>query len=670
MSATLSFLLFGFGTGAVYAAIGMSIVLVNRASGVVNIAQGSIAMIAALVFVTLRDTGVLVLPLVIVPAEIDVGKVPTPVAIIAALAVGVLVGLVAQLLVFNPMRDAPPVTKLVASIGLTIVLQGIAILRFGLGFRRTKPLLPDELVTLFGRTLPRDRLWLAFAVLLAGVGLWAMGRYTRFGLATRAAAESEKGALLIGLSPSRLATANWVLASAVTSLAGILVTPIAGVNPFSYSYFVIPALAAALAGRLRFIGITCAVGLMLGSFQAMAVRITSEEQVPQFLRGGFDTVVPLVVIIIALAVTGTSLPRRGQLTETRQPRSPAPAVRIVPVALAFAGAAGILIFGDSGIRLALIQSLVMAALVLSVVVLTGFVGQVSLGQMAFAGLGAYLCAHFADERGIPFPLSPLLAIAVTTSVGVIVGLPAVRIRGVQLAVVTLAFAVAAEQLLFRNGILLGNDGMANVPAPIVFGIDFGILGLEYPQRPFGLLVLAVVGGLFLLVANLRRGTLGRRLLAVRANERAAAASGIDVVRAKLQANALAALVAAVAGVIYAYVYTSFNSAGFEATQGLQVLSLAYLGGVGSLAGALVAGALAPSGFVFGLIGDGQAVRDAQYLVSGLGLVIVAARFPDGLAGVGARLLSRLPRFRREPDPGPDGAEIEVFEFRVEDRPGR
>jgi branched-chain amino acid transport system permease protein len=640
----LLFALLGLGSGSVYAALAIGVILIHRGSGVVNLAHGALAMFPAVVFVQLRNEGVLVLPVIGIPGRIEIGApVSTPVAIVVAVVIGTIIGALSYLLIFRRLRDSPPVTRMVASVGLTIVLQGAAVAQVGTATQRTPPLLPGQTVQLFGSPVPVDRFWLTGVVVLMGLAVAALYRFTRFGIATRAAASSEKGAVLLGYSPVALGLANWVLASLLASVVGVLVSPISGVNPFNYSLFIVPALAAALAARLRSVVTALLVGLSLGMFQGLAVHLVSRRQVPNFLLGGFDTVVPFAAIVIALVVMGRSVPDRGTVLEHRHPAAPMP-VRDPRVVLGTLVVAGVVMwFGSSGMRLAAITSMMVILLCLSIVVLTGYVGQVSLAQLSLAGFCAFMLSRFADRWGLPFPVAPLLALGVTTALGVLVSLPALRIRGIQYAIVTLAAAVAIEQLLFRSPAFTGFGGVAHVDPPEMFGYQFGIIGAgEYPYRPFGYFVLVLTAFGVLVVANVRRSGLGRRLLAVRSNERAAAAAGVSVASTKITAAAIASFLAGMSGVVFAYKNVDFSWAGLEASRGLQFLALAYLGGVGSIAGAIIAGLLAPSGVVFVALGTAGGMGQ-QLLLTGLGLIIVTIKFPGGIASAGPWVTARLRR---------------------------
>ncbi|MGH9270500.1 MAG: branched-chain amino acid ABC transporter permease, partial [Ilumatobacteraceae bacterium] len=328
MAAWLLFPLLGLAAGAVYAAIAIGVILVHRGSGVVNLAAGAMAMFPAVVFVRLQTTGELVLPIVGLPGRIGLGD-PWPLvpAFIVAVAMGALIGALAYLLIFRYLRDAPPITRLVASVGLTIVLQGAAVTQVGTTTERAEPILPDRLIEVQGSVLPTDRFWLVGVVVVIGSAIAALYRFTRFGLATRAAAENAKGAILMGQSPSRLGLGNWLLAAVVASVAGILMSPISGVNPFNYSLFVVPALAAALAARLRSFAVAMAAGIAIGMFEGFAVHLVSRRQVPDFLLGGIDTVVPFLAIVIVLVVFGRTVPDRGTILDRRFPEALMPSRR-------------------------------------------------------------------------------------------------------------------------------------------------------------------------------------------------------------------------------------------------------------------------------------------------------------------------------------------------------
>jgi branched-chain amino acid transport system permease protein len=638
------FALLGVGTGAMYGAFAVSLIITYRGCGVVNFATGAMAMFPTLVFVELRATGDLVLPLVVVPSRFSLGsQIALLPALLIALSVGSLLAAVIYVMVIRPLRSSPPVTMMVATVGLALAIQGVAVKTFGNVTVRSKKVLPDRVIELFGRPFPLDRLWILAAVFLLTLLVAAAYRLTRFGLATRAAFLNEKGAILLGLEPSRLGLYNWVFASSVASAIGILGSSLGGVSPFSFSLFVVPALGAALAGRLRSVAVGIGTAVAIGSFEAVAVHIVSRRQVPTFLLGGFSSLVPFVVIIGALIVVGRTLPNRAALIERAQVRVVLGRPKTLSWALMIFLAILVLSSDDATIRFATIQSLFVTTLLLSIVVLTGYVGQVSLAQLSFAGFSAFMLSRF--DSLVPFPFGPLLAILVTIVLGTLVSVPALRVRGVQFAIVSFSIAVVFDDVLFRSPTFVGVGGLARVERPQLFGWEIGIFGEgQFPDRRFGFIVLAGTVVCAAFVALMGSGGLGRRFLAVRSNERAAAAAGISVPRTKILGAAVASGLAGVAGVMFAYKSVTFNGGGLDAQRGLELLALCYLGGIGSISGAVIGGLLAPSGlFIVAVLGGGSSTN--QYLLTGLGLVLVAVKFPRGLAGLLSTMSDRLQVFR-------------------------
>ena len=257
-------LLTGLGDGAVIAGVALGLVLAYQGSGVVNFAHGAMMMYSTYIYDELRDTGDLVFPISIAGTD-RVNLLGTPAsgdltafwpAFLIALGVAAILGLLVHLLVFRPLRGAPLLAKIVATVGVFIVLQSVVLLRFGTQNETVRAILPTDMVEILGTRIPEDRLWLAAIVVISALFLAAIYRFTIFGIATRAAAEEEKGATLIGFSPDMLAAGNWMLASMVAAVFGILAASLSnGVNTVNYTLLVVPALAGALVGSLRSFGV-------------------------------------------------------------------------------------------------------------------------------------------------------------------------------------------------------------------------------------------------------------------------------------------------------------------------------------------------------------------------------------------------------------------------------
>jgi branched-subunit amino acid ABC-type transport system permease component len=645
-------------------------VLAHRASGVVNFAHAAMGMYVAFAFFALRSTGDLVLPVLGLPARVHLLARPTlATALVVALVLGALLGLVVYGLIFRPLRQAPALARVVASLGLFLYLQQMVQLRFpttGAAVQTNRQVLSEAPIHLLGTAVTTNRLLLAALVVAVTVALGAVYRYTRFGLATRAAAGNEKGALLAGISPDRLGALNWMIASVLAGFAVILIEPIAGLDASSTSLLVVPALAAALLGGLSSFALTAIGGLAIGMVQSLVLSYAvqpSTTWIPSWLpTTGLQQAVPVVAIIAVLALRGDALPDRAAIVGRRLPPSPTPRrVTLWAAVLSVAVVVGRETFGAAN-RQALIVSMVFALLSLSVVVITGYVGQISLAPMAFAGVAGFTVIHLASG-GVPFPFATLGAALVATVLGVLVGLPITRVRGMSLAVATLAIAVAIEGLVLASPSFSGGPAGMSAPRPTLFGVDLGIgaLGDANFRPAFGFTVLVVLVLACAGVANLRRNRTGLRWLAVRANERAAAAAGIDVTRAKLGAFAVSSFLAGLCGVFMAYSATTLSPTSFMVIGALVAVSLTYLAGVSSISGALVAGALTQAGIFTALTSDlaGGSADDYVFAISGVLLIVTAITAPEGITGLWRdRVVGRLvrpPRPDRGRDAGPAAA---------------
>lgn len=649
MQELLLFLLLGLGTGAVTAGIGVSLVVLYKGTGVINFGQGAIAAWAAYVSYQLESTGDLVLPVVFIPDRLHIADtVPAAVAVSLGLLSAVGLGAAMHALIFRPLRRAPELARIVASVGVLLTVEALIVLHFGTDTKIPAPLLPSDPVSVLGASVTEDRLLLAAAAVLVGLVLWSFFRFTSIGLAIRASAESEKGVVLGGRSPERLALVSWMLSALVAGIFGVLIAPVIGLSPQNFSLLVIPALAVAVVGRFTGLAVTTAAGLALGMAQAGVQYFAILPWFPLWAHTGVPETLPFFLATVALFLAGKSLPTRASLSTARLPRVPIAhhPYRTAAIFVPFAAAALVVLHG--GYRLGLVTGFVTAILLLSIVVLTGYVGLISLAQAAFAGLGGFGLSLLAQRASVPFPLSAIIPILFATVLGTIIGIPALRIRGSQLAVVTMAGAVGVQQFVFANPALRGPSTTFPVPNPQLFGIDIGAIGPDYPRLAFGFFALAVLAMTCLAVANLRRSGTGRRFLAVRANERAAASIGIDVAATKLLAFAIASFLAALAGVMLSYLRGQVSPDAFGVFLGLTFLAVAYLGGMTTISGAILGGLVVNGGLVYTLINRNVNLGDYYLLLSGLSLILTVLFNPDGMSiamGGGLTRLRRLAKIR-------------------------
>ena len=603
MGTFVLFLILGLGSGAVYAALGLGLVVTYRSSGVVNLATGAIALYVAYTYAFLRQ-GKLVDPIPGVNPTPSIGTGPLgfwPAFALSLVIAGVL-GALLYVLIFRPLRAAPAAAKAVASVGVMVVIQALLSTGIGSAVVSVTPIFPYHVYEILGSRVPGDRLWFTAVIILIAIALMLWFRFTRFGLATRAAAESEKGAFVTGLSPQRIALVNWALSTMIAGVGGVLIAPVVPLIPNAYALFIVAALAAALVGNFTKIGVTVGAALVIGMLQSEATYLQGKSWAPQ---SGLTDLVPLLVILIFLVLRGQELPARGAIIQQTLGLAPRPRGYVVPaVVIAVAGFVSLAVTHNS-MRGAIITTLVMAVIALSQVVVTGYSGQISFAQLTIAGVGAFSLTRIQFQLHVPFPFAPLLAAVFAMIIGVVVGLPALRIRGLPVAVVTLALAAALQNLWFNNPQLNGGLGGAPVQDPSIFGIDLGVgSGHSYPHLSFGVLCLIVLlltaGG----VALLRRSRLGAAMLAVRANERAAAASGISVSRIKLAAFAIGGFLAGLGGAMLAYQQTAADVSSYTAMGGLAFFTTAYLAGVTSVGGGINAGIIAAGGIVYTLVNNG------------------------------------------------------------------
>ena len=267
MRDNILFAVLGLGAGALIASIALGVVLIYRGSGIINLATGAIAMLAAYIFWALR-TDYFGFTLSTVPAF--------ALTLVCMAAFGVLI----ELAIFRPLRNTAPLAKLAASLGLLLVLEAGMILIFGNTLKSAPAVLPSGTVTVFDRVVPQDRFILAGIVVVVAALLTALYRWTPFGLSTRAASENEASAMLAGLSPSRLAIMNTVLACVVAGGLGMLVAPLIALDAQTLAFQVVPALGAALLAGFTSFFIACFAGLAIGMVQSLLIYWGDAELVP------------------------------------------------------------------------------------------------------------------------------------------------------------------------------------------------------------------------------------------------------------------------------------------------------------------------------------------------------------------------------------------------------
>jgi branched-chain amino acid transport system permease protein len=627
VSEVLAFVVLGVGSGGLIAGLGMGVVLSYRGAGVINLAAGAIAMLAGFFFWSIR-----------------LGKfaaIPAVPAVILTLLFTSVVGVLFDQLVVRPLRTAAPLAKLIAALGVLLALQAAAVLTFGAGPRQQPPILPTGNVIISGAPVPEYNFFIGGVLLAITLALIGLYRWTRFGIATRAAAENQAHAMLTGLSPAWLSLVNTVLMSALMGVVALLAASIADVDSTTLPLLIVPGLAAAIFGRFTSFGTTFVAGILIGVVESLLVYASTTSWFPnQGLPGipipGVEELLWFLILVAAMYARGGKITARGDIVDRRLPRAPVARRPVRSTVVYGALAAAALPLLPAGFRGALVVSLVTAILLLSLVVVTGYLGQVSVVQLALGGAAGFAVAHFASNFAIGFPWAPIMGVVFAALLGLLYGIPALRIRGISLAVVTLAAAVAMEAFWFGNNTWGGGAGAA-VPAPSLFGFSFGsnasVPGLDgaVPSPVFGWFVLIVLCAVALVVCNLRRSALGQNMLAVRANERAAAAAGINVRSTKLVGFALSAGVAGVGGELLAYQYGWITPATYDTFTSLALIAFACISGITTVAGAIVGGLIFTGGLVTYALQDWLGVPGQWFSLAAALLVIVMLNQRQGMA---------------------------------------
>jgi ABC-type branched-subunit amino acid transport system permease subunit len=613
-------------TGLSYGLLAMGLVLIYRTNRVLNFAQGQLGVVAAVFMVK---------------CFYDFGF-NYWFALILSLGLAAAVGALSELLL-RRLFNRPRVLVMVATIGLSQVLFVFT----ALPFIRPKNLfrafpVPFDVSFRIGTYLftPGELLTLIAAPIVA-IALAAFIKWSPWGLAMRAMAENADSARLSGVWVRRTSTMAWTLAGVLSAFTAILAAPgqTSQLTEVLSPELLLLGLTAAMVGAMTSLTTAFVAAIGVGVIQEILVwNLNSTSQVDLIL---FALVMAVLLVRIAALQTGSRREERSTwLENTRaQLRHDSPVRRKVGgvgVALSLIGAALLPLVLSTGNQFLFAQICIYAVIALSLTVLTGWAGQVSLGQFGLVAVGALMASHLGSS--VPLVLLMPFAGAVTAVVAVLIGLPALRVRGLYLAVSTLAFG-----LWFMGAVLnttcwtvpgLGRQlctGLPNPQSTLIAPPTFLGIGLA-SQKAFAWFSLVVLVASVFMVRLWRDRGVARRLMAVRDNETGAGAMGIPLARTKLLAFALSGFIAGYAGVCLAFATERYSSATFDPTFSILVVSMVVIGGLGSIDGAIL-GAIYLVG-IPAIFGSNPTI---QFLTSGLGLLAFILYLPGGLSDLLHRL---------------------------------
>jgi ABC-type branched-subunit amino acid transport system ATPase component/ABC-type branched-subunit amino acid transport system permease subunit len=614
----------GLITGMTYGILAVGIVLVYRSNRVVNFAHGEIGALGAAV------CGLLVVR----------WSVPYWIALLAAIAASAACGAATEVAVVRRLRKAPRLMSLVATLGVAQFLLAFSALlnneaRSASTFPQP-PGLPEFRVGALLVTRAYSGMLLLSPLMVLALVLFLTR--TRYGLAMRASAANGERALMAGVPVGRMSTVAWALAGGVAAVTTVLIIPTRGFITAETlgPVLLLRALAPAVVARMTSLPVALGAGVAIG--------LVDEILVFNYPTSGVSEIVLLAVIVIALLFQS----RRGSRQEESQDWGivqpwPVLSDRLQAVwsirnlgritgAVAVAGAIILGAVSSNSTAVTLVAIAAFSLIGLSLGVVTGLGGQLSLGQFALAGVGAAVSSAITHEYGNYFA-AIFVAAVVVGAVSMVIGLPALRVRGLLLGVVTLSFALAAQRWLLGRSWLLG-DGI--VPGRPIFRHFVMSDTRRYYYWALGVLVVG-----FMLARNVWRGGIGLRLRAVRDNEDGARAFGVSAVAVKLQAFAIAGVLVGMAGSVYGHLLSRVSPSSFDVVTSIRTVALTVLGGIGMLSGPLLG--------AFYIIGIPRflPLDNAGLAATALGWLVLILYFPGGIAQVvaipRARIIAALAR---------------------------
>jgi branched-chain amino acid transport system permease protein len=604
MSEFLSLTVAGIATyGCVYALTAMGLVVTYTTSGIFNFAQGAIGMIGAFVYWQFSQSW----------------GWPSWVALVAVvLVIAPLLGAVLERVVMRRLENAELEAKLTVTIALLILGIAAATAIWNPADARQVPaFFNGHQVSIGGVELTWHQLIIVFLSIVAAGVLRLFFFQTRVGIATRAVVDDRELTALTGATPARYSQLGWAMGCGLAALAGILIASQAPLNITSLTLLVVDGYAAAMVGRLRSLPLTFVGALALGLVQSYGVGYLPVSG----FWSDFGLVLPMLflfVVVLVLPQNRAALTRRARVRAPRvvglrESLIASGAFLVVAIVAALLLSSDNLAYADQGVAVAIIM--------LSLVLLTGYGGQVSLCQLTFAGLGAFAMGKVGGSSGSL--LGILAAVALASAVGALVALPALRLRGLYLALATLAFAYGMDLAFFNNLSLFGASLSLSVSRPDIPGISLSNGGT------YLVLLYVVFAALAVGLLALRRSAFGRRLMAISDSPAACVTLGIDMTRSKLAVFALSAGIAGLGGALYGGATTLVGPNDFQFILSLTILLLGVVWGIRTTAGMLVAGVV----FALGPLLEQHLThpRDAFSLFVGLAAIGVSQN-PEGTFG--------------------------------------
>jgi branched-subunit amino acid ABC-type transport system permease component len=523
MRAFLPYLVIGITAGSIYGLCGVGLVLTYRTSGVFNFAHGALGTVGAYLFYELWSKN----------------HVPWPLALVICVGLLSLVFGAGLEQLARRLGHATPAVTVVATIGLLLLVDGITTVRYGAATLTLPAYLPTSGFRFGGVNIGWDQTTVVLVGVACTAALTLLLAKTRSGVAMRGVVEAPELMELTGFNARQVRQLAWTIGSAVAVLSGILIAPSIGLNPLTLTFLVVQAFGAAAIGRFRSLPWTFAGGWVIGIGSGLGQKYATNYPV---LLGLPSSMAFFVLFIVLVAARSGTLPRevivkRPHLEElTKLP---------LPIRAGLAGFGAVVVIAIPSLVGAKLPVFISAAgfviVFLSLGLLVKVAGQVSLCHGAFVAVGAVVFSHLNTGLGVPWPIALVIAGLVTVPVGALVALPAVRLSGVYLALATFAFALLAENLVYRTFLLFGAEGHQVVGRPSLLSSD-----RNYFYVAIVVAVVAAVAMVFI-----QRSRLGRLLGALSDSPVALTTFGTSATTTLILVFAIAAFFAGVAGAVLA-----------------------------------------------------------------------------------------------------------------------
>jgi len=613
----------GFIDGMVYALVAIGLVLIYKATGVINFAQGAIGTF-----------GGFVMGMVMVNYGL-----PYWLAAILAIAASAAVSTVTELLIVRRLFTRPRLLLFVATLG---VAQLVALLQIWLPTIDVRVDYPTPLKGLWkidgvNILLRGEQVTVLIVVPTLVILLAYLLQRTRFGLAVRSAADNPGAAQLAGLSIKSVSTQVWFIAGVLSGISTLLIGPIqkldaGGIGTSLGPELLLFSLTAAMFGQLESFPRALGGGLVVGVVNRLVLANKSRGFLGEWGIGDGSNLLAIFLILLILMLFMTRGARSSEQSWVLTPRLRSAHKDLVQYPLyRWISTAGMVILAlaiillpqivDKPSRLIAFSSvLVVMLVVLSAVVLTGWAGQLSLGQYAFVGVGGLMTSYYCASLNYFAALG--IGMLWGAGVALVIGIPALRLRGLYLGIATLGFALVAGRWIMSIDRLNTNPaGGSKVKPPVILGR----YDLKSDKEAYYYLCVVAVAVVIYLLWRMRKSGIGRTLIAVRDNEVTASAYTISPTRAKLIAFAVSGAIGALAGGLLVPATGSLRALAFQPDKSLLVMSIAVVGGISSITGAVLG-----TVFLVGIPTVFESSAQVRLFSSGLGMLVVLMYFPGGL----------------------------------------